>query len=226
MARYHINPKTGNVGQCRARQGGCPFGEADHYDTQEEARQVYEKRMAAQESQEISLVRTAFEEADRGVYGEHMGWLTLANVHNILKNTQRATPSMGKSSKSIAQAMEKLDLEKGTRWGTTVHRLRRAQDPAKWLALKDNFHQIADEQAVALAQVEEALHAYEAKTLTAEELQLSFNRLHEVNEVLKRARENFEDEYLRPISLNQDSPIDRRIALYKFHKGLDSLDAL
>ncbi len=44
MARYHINPKTGNPGICHAVRK-CPFGdiESEHYSTKEEARAVYEK---------------------------------------------------------------------------------------------------------------------------------------------------------------------------------------
>lgn len=44
MARYHINPQTGNPGLCKAQSGGCPFGEMeDHFDTKIEARNAYEK---------------------------------------------------------------------------------------------------------------------------------------------------------------------------------------
>ena len=47
MARFHINPKTGNPGQCRAQQA-CPFGGAeDHYSSQEEARAAYERKQAS-----------------------------------------------------------------------------------------------------------------------------------------------------------------------------------
>lgn len=43
MARYHINPRTGEPGTCRARHA-CPFGdlESDHYDSPEAAREAYE----------------------------------------------------------------------------------------------------------------------------------------------------------------------------------------
>jgi hypothetical protein len=43
MARYHINPKTGNPGICRAKEQ-CPFGDAsNHYDSKEEAHKAYEQ---------------------------------------------------------------------------------------------------------------------------------------------------------------------------------------
>ena len=48
MARYHISPKTGNPGVCRAVQS-CPFGgDADHYSTPAEARQAFEDLQASQ----------------------------------------------------------------------------------------------------------------------------------------------------------------------------------
>jgi hypothetical protein len=36
MAKYHINPATGNVGVCQAKRN-CPFGESHHFLTQNEA---------------------------------------------------------------------------------------------------------------------------------------------------------------------------------------------
>jgi hypothetical protein len=49
MARYHINPKTGNPGICRATKV-CPFGdlEADHYSTSQDARTAYEQKMSVE----------------------------------------------------------------------------------------------------------------------------------------------------------------------------------
>lgn len=48
MARYHVNPKTGNPGLCAAKQS-CPFGslDSDHYDSSIEAREAYEKSQAS-----------------------------------------------------------------------------------------------------------------------------------------------------------------------------------
>ncbi len=43
MNKYHINPNSGEVGQCWAQRGKCPFGEADrHYHSPAEARAAYE----------------------------------------------------------------------------------------------------------------------------------------------------------------------------------------
>lgn len=42
MAKYHINPKTGNPGLCKAKDN-CPFGGADeHYSSKDVARAAYE----------------------------------------------------------------------------------------------------------------------------------------------------------------------------------------
>lgn len=45
MARYHINPRTGDPGVCSARIS-CPYGslESDHFDSKEAARAAYEER--------------------------------------------------------------------------------------------------------------------------------------------------------------------------------------
>ncbi len=43
---YHVNPKTGDAGECRSKKGKCPFGSADeHFTSKEAARAAFEKRM-------------------------------------------------------------------------------------------------------------------------------------------------------------------------------------
>lgn len=46
MARYHLNPETGNPGLCRATKA-CPFGDFEHahYATKEAAREAFELSM-------------------------------------------------------------------------------------------------------------------------------------------------------------------------------------
>lgn len=47
MAKFHVN-NAGEVGQCKATQGGCPFGgDAQHYESPEIARKAYELSMAS-----------------------------------------------------------------------------------------------------------------------------------------------------------------------------------
>jgi hypothetical protein len=49
MSKFHVNDK-GEAGQCRANNGGCPFGgEAQHYSSPEIARQAYELSMAGEQ---------------------------------------------------------------------------------------------------------------------------------------------------------------------------------
>lgn len=60
MAKYHVNPETGEAGQCRARKN-CPFGdlEADHYTSPEAAREAYEMKQesfSAPSSREEAVV--------------------------------------------------------------------------------------------------------------------------------------------------------------------------
>jgi hypothetical protein len=56
MARYHVNPQTGNPGICKATQS-CPFGDLtkDHFPSREKASRSYETRMKLRE--ELSSVR-------------------------------------------------------------------------------------------------------------------------------------------------------------------------
>lgn len=66
MTRYHINPKTGNPNKCSAKLGNCPFkstdgAEAIHYETQDAAREGYEKIMEAQ-AEADRLAREAADE--------------------------------------------------------------------------------------------------------------------------------------------------------------------
>lgn len=41
MVKYHINPTTGTVGACRAREGRCPFG-GEHFPSRQEGLKAYE----------------------------------------------------------------------------------------------------------------------------------------------------------------------------------------
>lgn len=48
MPKYHLNPTTGNPGECSAEQGKCPFGkDAPHYGSQQEAREAFEAQQEA-----------------------------------------------------------------------------------------------------------------------------------------------------------------------------------
>jgi len=50
MAKYHVNPATGEPGRCTAENGNCPFSDvSDHFDTAVEARVGYEKEMESRD---------------------------------------------------------------------------------------------------------------------------------------------------------------------------------
>jgi hypothetical protein len=54
MARYHLNPQTGDPGICRAKKN-CPFGDmkSEHYDSKRSARAAYESQMAFKEEKRV-----------------------------------------------------------------------------------------------------------------------------------------------------------------------------
>lgn len=61
MAKYHVNPNTGNSGSCKSTKGKCPFGsEEEHFSTPEAANQAAEKLMAEQ----YSVVNSAYRKKD------------------------------------------------------------------------------------------------------------------------------------------------------------------
>lgn len=43
--RYHLNVETGETGKCTASVQKCPFGAENHFDSKEEARNVFEESM-------------------------------------------------------------------------------------------------------------------------------------------------------------------------------------
>lgn len=77
--KYHINPDTGRAGQCSATVRGCKFSVGDlipeHYDTKEDAKKAYEKKMKSKTTgtlkkkekvsaaDELIKANAAFEEA-------------------------------------------------------------------------------------------------------------------------------------------------------------------
>lgn len=87
MAKFHIN-NSGEAGQCKATQGGCPFGgDAQHYESPEIARQAFELSMAGSQVPEVSkktsrIVRTdAVEAATRDEwYSDDYGGLDYKDV--------------------------------------------------------------------------------------------------------------------------------------------------
>jgi hypothetical protein len=62
MAKYHVNPKTGDPGSCRATKGNCPFASDDeHYTSKEAAHEAFEKKVAETPAPEFSANRVRFQ---------------------------------------------------------------------------------------------------------------------------------------------------------------------
>jgi len=60
MSKFHINPKTGEPGLCRAHGGNCPFGSADqHFNSAEDARSAYEQQASGEFSSMGAIKRPA-----------------------------------------------------------------------------------------------------------------------------------------------------------------------
>lgn len=74
MARFHINPNTGEPSPCRAKTA-CPFGDIknDHFDSKEAARTTYERQM---ESSTLPTVKRV--KRDRGVRFTAVGMTLVA----------------------------------------------------------------------------------------------------------------------------------------------------
>lgn len=48
MTKFHINPETGEAGECSAQTGNCPFGsDEEHYTSKEAARAAFEAQNTA-----------------------------------------------------------------------------------------------------------------------------------------------------------------------------------
>jgi len=72
MARFHINPATGEASVCKATIK-CPFGDMqhDHYDSAESARTAYEQKAEAEFSGVSSLKRAAAPTASSRLFGSN-----------------------------------------------------------------------------------------------------------------------------------------------------------
>lgn len=69
MTKFHVNNK-GEAGQCRANQGGCPFGgEAQHYDSIEKARTAYESSRSAEQIP-VTVKKTASGKGNKDLRSE------------------------------------------------------------------------------------------------------------------------------------------------------------
>lgn len=80
---YHINPKTGEAGLCKAKTK-CPFGGVEeHFTSAEAARADYEDR----QTKRMEVERVVGKELEE--YGEKSSvWLPWSKIHNDFKTTR------------------------------------------------------------------------------------------------------------------------------------------
>lgn len=94
MAKFHINPQTGNPGRCKAAVQ-CPYGgESEHFKSKKDAREHYENKME-RETFATTLPQTAVktEEREKALEGFNSGEFDRVNmpyydrnlVHSVLE---------------------------------------------------------------------------------------------------------------------------------------------
>lgn len=79
--KFHVNPKTGEVSECRAEKRKCKFGE--HYSTQEEARVSYEFKMKKREILSLKKIEGNF---DSFFYNSEWLKMGLIEKQNAIQN--------------------------------------------------------------------------------------------------------------------------------------------
>lgn len=148
MARYHINPKTGDPALCRAKIK-CPFGnfESDHYDSKESARTAYEERQDAlirvreEFSQEMTDVVSSLEVSHgeyylpRGVYSHinrhvQFEYFTRNFIKNRFEEIASSSTSLSEEFVSVYSRDSLRDVENPD-----------VEDPEFWAAHFDRVTQ-------------------------------------------------------------------------------------
>ncbi len=121
MARFHINPETGNPGSCSAREGNCPFGSDDeHYTSEVAARQAYEKQM---DSESFSTFRDKNSVKSMKAIAQELIDTTLARHEALVarRATAPGTPERKEASQKVAEtrAANENAIAKTTALGLT-----------------------------------------------------------------------------------------------------------
>lgn len=117
MARFHINPVTGEPGQCRAQQA-CPFGGAnEHFDSKEEAMQNYEVVMAGMTVPEPTakdeLRERLIAQAEKDTLREQQAAFAPRGEVESREEAERMTEELLTAAKQIAaEHLERIDGQK------------------------------------------------------------------------------------------------------------------
>lgn len=141
MARFHINPVTGEPGQCRAQQA-CPFGGAnEHFDSRSEAMEHFEEVMAGMTLPEPTakdeLRERLVAEAEKEVLAEQAGQAAYIGKDGLL------------SVQKIVSARMKADRDGVAYDGPTVQEAVTQRAAAERAARP----QLAEEQEKALSTI-------------------------------------------------------------------------
>lgn len=87
MAKYHLNPETGEAGVCRALAGNCPFSAgSEHYSSVEEARASYEAIMEGKREKPLSWLLSQKGAPLRGPEGSRALAQALHSEYEALKS--------------------------------------------------------------------------------------------------------------------------------------------
>lgn len=121
MAKFHINPDSGNPGSCSAQAGNCPFGSDDeHYTSEDAARAAYERQM---DSESFSVVRDRDRVRAMKAIAQELIDTTLARkaALDARKATVPGTPERKTASKKVAEtkAANEAAIAKTTALGRT-----------------------------------------------------------------------------------------------------------
>jgi hypothetical protein len=107
MARYHINPETGNPGKCSAQAGNCPFGDdLAHYSSPEEAREAYE---VDQEIEHLiaTIRKDTPEESIEAMITNALNFDSIAEAEELTGVSYKDDPAVGALGMALAMKHNK-----------------------------------------------------------------------------------------------------------------------
>lgn len=112
MARFHINPTTGDPGPCRARKS-CPFGdmETEHYDSLEAAQAAFEASQApkslASHSKNIPLTPALLQRVELMSYEEMEEYMATSPQHHTLMD--KVIEARAEEAKNWGERLAEID---------------------------------------------------------------------------------------------------------------------
>lgn len=138
---FHVNPKTGNPGRCSARNGNCPFGNAEeHYATKEQAREAFEAKNI--EEVTVSHKKTiVLSDVDGTLVRSSFVLENAVELHDKgLLNLGSAPDRWRADMKNEDLIRELADEYRGALAGRTMGFVRAKQTVERLLASEENFY--------------------------------------------------------------------------------------